>query len=151
MFRYDKNVKRVTLAGSPDNIGVIKFNETLGRMLGCGGEYVCPLNVDRKTFPYMCNVFNSVPKYIYVYCNIIENQIVGGGKYPLLRRVNIGDSVHDDRDSTISRIYDRIFYVPLKSKEFNTIQITIRQDGSGDFAPFGSGIVSATLHFLKQK
>lgn len=152
-FKYDSKLKRIIFRGHPSNKGALYFNKTLGHMLGYGGEYRCMLNGERKSpvpAPKMCNAYYSTPKYLYIYTDIVENQIVGGDKYCLLRNVNVGEQIHKtSRGETISRIYDTVFYIPLKSEEFDTIEVNIRQEGGGELAPFASGIVTISLHFRK--
>ena len=82
--------------------------------------------------------FNS----LYVYCDAAEAIPVGDTKAPLLRVVdaarNFGDLIH--------RLYTTPQYVPVSRKEFNTMEIYIR-DGTGRPVPFEFGKVIATLHF----
>ena len=61
---------------------------------------------------------------LLVYCNVVEPTVVGAFKVPLLRTVNI-----DGREGlTVSRIYQNIQYVPLHRKQFDTIEIDIKDD-----------------------
>ena len=68
---------------------------------------------------------------------------VGDIKAPLLRVVdaagNFGDTTH--------RLYMMPQYVPVSKKEFNTVEIDIRED-TGRPVPFEFGKVIATLHFV---
>ena len=82
--------------------------------------------------------FNS----LYVYCDAAEAIPVGDIKAPLLRVVdaagNFGDTIH--------RLYMTPQYVPVSRKEFNTVEIDIR-DHSGRSVPFEFGKTIVTLHF----
>ena len=84
--------------------------------------------------------FNS----LYVYCDAAEAIPVGDIKAPLLRVVdaagNFGDLIH--------RLYKTPQYVPVSRKEFNTVEIDIRDD-TGRPVPFEFGKVVATLHFRR--
>ena len=83
---------------------------------------------------------------LFVYCDVVEPTVVGDFKVPLLRTVNI-----DGREGLIvSRIYQNIQYVPLHRKQFDTIEIDIRDD-VGRKVPFERGKVIVTLHFRLRK
>ena len=77
---------------------------------------------------------------------VIDPTVVGDFKVPLLRSVNI-----DGRKGLIvSRIYQNIQYVPLHRKQFDTIEIDIRDD-VGRKVPFERGKVIVTLYFRLRK
>ena len=84
--------------------------------------------------------FNS----LYVYCDATEAIPVGYIKAPLLRVAdaagNFGDLIH--------RLYTTPQYVPVSRKEFNIVEIDIRDD-IGRPVPLEFGKVVATLHFRK--
>ena len=78
----------------------------------------------------------------YVYCDLVEPQIVGDIQAPLLKIVSVEGN---DRE-IINAHYSRTFYVPVIRQHFQTIQIDIRLH-SGDLVPFERGKVFVTLHF----
>ena len=86
--------------------------------------------------------FNS----LYVYCDAAEAISVGDIKAPLLRVVdaagNVGDLIH--------RLYTTPQYVPVSRKEFNTVEIDIRDD-TGRPVPFEFGKVVGILHFRRSR
>ena len=86
--------------------------------------------------------FNS----LYAYCDAAEAIPVGDIKDPLLRVVdaaeNFGDLIH--------RLYTTPQYVPVSKKEFNILEIDIRDD-TGRPVPFEFGKVVATLHFRRSR
>jgi len=63
-----------------------------------------------------------------------------------LRTVNIGGK----EGLTINRIYQNVQYVPLHRKQFDTVEIDIRDD-TGRRVPFERGKVVVTLHFRQRK
>ena len=71
---------------------------------------------------------------------------VGNIKAPLLRVVdaagNFGDLIHI--------LYSTPQYVPVSRKEFNTVEIDIRDD-SGNSVLFDFGKVVVTLHFRRSR
>ena len=79
---------------------------------------------------------------LYVYCDVAEHVVVGHSKAPLLRAVNVAGK----EGLTISKIYQTIQYVPVQKKQFESIEIDIRDD-AGRKVPFERGSVIVTLHF----
>jgi hypothetical protein len=83
---------------------------------------------------------------LFIYCDLVEPIVVGDAKVPLLRTVNIAG-----RESlTVSRIYQNVQYVPVHKKQFDTIELDIRDD-TGRKVPFERGKVIVTLHFRLRK
>ena len=83
---------------------------------------------------------------LYVYCDIVEPTVVGDVKVSLLRSVNISGK----HEETVDRIYETVHYVPLHRKQFDSIDINIR-DYTGRSVPFQRGKVIVTLHFRMKK
>ena len=83
---------------------------------------------------------------LYVYCDAAEAIPVGDIKAPLLRMVdaagNFGDLIH--------RLYTTLQYDSASKKEFNTLEIDIRDD-TGRPVPFEFGKVVGTLHFRRSR
>ena len=69
---------------------------------------------------------------------------VGDIKAPLLRVVDSGGGTGD----VVTRYYERPRYIPLQKKNFEAIQIVIRDD-LGEKIQFESGKVLLTLHFRR--
>jgi len=73
---------------------------------------------------------------LYVYCDIVENVIVGDSSTPLLRIVEV------TRDETRTRIHTVIntpLFVPIRKKSFDTIAIWIMTN-EGKPAPFPDNV-----------
>ena len=83
----------------------------------------------------------------YVYCDIVKASVVGDSYTKLLRTVNI---VPSDFGRSVQRIYDQPIYFPVDKKEFQTIEIDIKDD-TGKTLQFESGRVQVVLHFRKIK
>ena len=81
---------------------------------------------------------------LYVYGDLLHFSFVGDIKAPLLRVVNSGGETGE----VITRYYERPRYVPLQKKNFDSIQILIRDD-LGQKIQFESGKVLVTLHFRR--
>ena len=83
---------------------------------------------------------------LFVCCDVVEHVVVGDVKTPLLRTVNITGK----EGQTINRIFQTVQYVPVRRKQFSTIEINIRDD-TGRPVPFQRGEVIVTLHFWRKR
>ena len=81
---------------------------------------------------------------IYEYCNILEQVIAGDTLAPLLRIVDT-QGIHGDM---INKSFEHLKYVPIQIKNFDTIELDIR-DGYGEPVAFESGSLEVTLHFRR--
>ena len=83
---------------------------------------------------------------MFVYCDIVEPRIVGDTTASLLRIVPVEGQSGD----LITRIYENIHYIPIQRKQFQTLEIYIR-DHTGQKVPFERGTLNVTLHFRQRK
>ena len=81
---------------------------------------------------------------LYVYCSIMEHQLVGDVSAPLLRVLPI----RGNHGQTLSRTFQNIHYMPAKMGHVQNIEIDIR-DNVGDPVPFEAGRVVVVLHLRK--
>ena len=81
---------------------------------------------------------------IFVYCNIVQPQIIGNASVPLLRTIAVSGKSGD----VITKTFNNIQYVPVQTKSFENIEILLRTD-TGDPVPFERGKVIATQYFRK--
>ena len=79
---------------------------------------------------------------LFVYCDILEQVIVGDTKASLLRSL----SVSGKYGNIVREIYDKPMYVPIQKKHFESIEIDIRSD-FGEPVSFVNGKSSVKLHF----
>lgn len=82
---------------------------------------------------------------LYVYCDVIEKQIVGDSLAPLLRVL----STRSDLGQWVHKHYNNPHYRPVNNKNFETIRIYISND-IGEMASFDSGRSVVTLHFRRR-
>lgn len=82
---------------------------------------------------------------LYVYCNIVEEQIVGNSMVPLLKIV----PVEGRHGENVTKEYINPQYVPVYISHISDLLIRIRDD-AGEKVPFGRGRVQATLHFRRK-
>ena len=93
--------------------------------------------------PYVSDLFGITT--IYVYCNIVQPQIVGDSSSHLLRTIPVNGKSGD----VIAKTFTNIQYVPVQTKSFEDVEILLRDD-TGSPVPFERGKVIATLYFRKQ-
>ncbi len=115
------------------------------RMLSNRNVEFKPLSKKSFTVNRVCDLHRGFYS-LYVYCDVVEPTIVGDVKVPLLRTVNI--SAEDSL--TVSRLYQTVQYVPVHRRQFDTIEIDIRDD-TGRKVPFQRGKVIVSLHFRLKK
>ena len=82
---------------------------------------------------------------IYVYCNVVDTQIVGDVYAPLLRTV----AVKGEQGDVISEIFDRPHYVNVNTDEVSMLEINIKDDTGKDIS-FNFGKVLCKLHFRQK-
>ena len=107
-------------------------------MLGFGGtEPVIKKTTGR---PYTADL--TVVSTIYVYCDIVEPQIVGDTSAQLLKSIPVRGKFGD----VIAGTFINIQYVPIRTKSFEVVKVLLRSD-TGDPVPFERGKVVIKLHF----
>ena len=114
----------------------------IGRMsiiLGFGNN---DLKIITKTTvsPYVTDL--TVVSTIYVYCDIVEPQVVGDTSAQLLKSIPVEGRFGD----IITKTFPNIQYVPIQRKSFEDVEVLLRSD-TGDPVPFERGKVVTTLHF----
>lgn len=82
---------------------------------------------------------------LYVYCPVVEPRMVGDAFVPLLREIAIEGHSGD----VITKTYEKIHYIPLQHRRFETLDIYIRDD-TGKPVPFEWGKVVVTLCFRRR-
>ena len=85
---------------------------------------------------------NQCMEALYVYSSVVQPCIVGNSFVPLLKIVPITGK----HGEVVSKQFDKIYFVPLLTRQFGTVEIDIR-DYTGHSVPFERGKVTVTLHF----
>ena len=134
------------LLHNPD-FGKPIFHDNTGSRTDPRDQYIemSPLQDTYYTGDNVCDLQRGFYS-LYVYCDILEDVVVGDVKAPLLRTVNINGK----DDKMVSRIYQTVQYVTVQRRQFDTIEIDIRDD-TGRRVPFQRGKVIVTLHFRLRK
>ena len=110
----------------------------LSIILGFGGKDVMLKKTTES--PYVADL--TAVSTIYVYCDIVQPQIVGDKSAQLLKSIPAEGTFGD----IITKTFTNIQYVPIQKKLFEDVEILLRSD-TGDPVPFERGKVVTTLHF----
>lgn len=89
-------------------------------------------------------------RQMYIYCDIVESQIVGSNALKLLRVIPVSTAadIESNQDQQAKWEPQRVEYLKLSKKHFDTIEIEIR-NVLGLLYPFLRGKTVAKLHFRK--
>ena len=82
---------------------------------------------------------------IYLYCDLVESQIVGDVNAQLLKTVPVEGKFGDN----ITKTFINTQYVPIQTKSFENVEILLRTD-TGKPVPFERGKVVVTLYFRQR-
>ena len=134
----------------------VRFPLSLAYKLGFGGKAIPPLNSENMTAwlnvdylaPNTIDLYENL-KQMYIYCDVIEPQMVGSNALKLLRVVPMiaaAAAADDGREGKWEP--KRIQYVKLSKKYFESLEIQIRTP-LGSPMPFISGKSILILHFRK--
>ena len=149
-FTYQKDLKRVVVkVAEPRIVQEFYMSPLLSYMLGFEEAvvFVKPSGVIKSAIMAEYPVDLKAGFYaMYVYCDLVENQVVGNSLVPLLRTVTI-EGQHEE---VMCTIYNTPHYLPLARKEFDSIEISINDDQNKP-VKFQFGKVIVKLAFRKQK
>lgn len=93
------------------------------------------------------NIRLGLPSHMYVYCDLVEPQMVGDTVAPLLKIVNISTSSYIYGLHKSTSFIDP-HYVPVMNRSFDSVEIDLR-DSTGRHLPFHFGTSCVKLHFRK--
>jgi len=143
VWTFDYITKRVRYEMPTNILRNVKLSKKLQYMMGFekndlyNGIHIAEHAVDMK------GAFDT----LYVYCSIIENQIVGNTKVPLLRSVN---NTTGNFGELVERMYNFPYYIPVLKNELSVVEISIKGDDNKHI-PFEFGKTIVKLHFRKRK
>lgn len=89
----------------------------------------------------------GMPFQMYIYIDIIQDQIVGHTSAPLLRTIPV--NTLSSYGGVSSYRCDPPIYFDLKTKSFDTIEVNIRTH-TGEFLPFQHGTSTLLCHFKQR-
>ena len=122
----------------------IHFDDELYRMLGLKDK-----SVSESVRGHLPVDVNNGFYGMYVYCDIVQNQLVGDVSAPLLRVVPLQTSWITQGDM-IAHTFNTPHYVPIKTKNFEVVHVDIRKD-TGEKIPFQRGKLTIALHFRRTR
>ena len=111
-------------------------------ILGFGGKEIKIAKT--TTSPYVADL-HACTTTIYIYCVIVQPQVVGDTNAKLLRSVPVQGKIGE----VVTKTFTNIQYVPVQTKSFEDIEIILR-DEAGNSVPFEREKVLVTLHFKQQ-
>ncbi len=145
MLSYDKTYSRVRIKLDTTAIKGVVLGTPLQYMLGFGGKWSYTFSKAQVfgTYPPdLTSGFNT----LYVYCDLIQPQIVGNILAPLLRTV----AVSGEFGKTVDKIFLEPHYLPLRNKRFDTVQLSIKSD-QNESVKFNFGKSIIKLHLRRKR
>lgn len=143
--KYIKSENKVGFSVIGADVGNLYFSDSVRNILGFSHERIF-YAIDSVS-EYSANVNNGLPNQIYIYCDIIENNMVGDTTAPLLRAISVDKSNHVfGTGRTI--VFESPHYVPVMKRSFDTIDILLRSE-KGKPIPFAFGTSCVKLHFKR--
>jgi hypothetical protein len=153
-FDYNTRLNRVLLhIEEGDLVQKVRLSPMLAYMLGFGRANI---TVADKGWELLSNGeitrkadyppdMNAGLYAIYIYCDIVENQIVGNALVPLLAKVPVTGA----HDSIVHTVFSQPMYLPLLRQEIETVEVEIKDD-TNKLIEFQYGKVLLTLHFRRR-
>lgn len=146
MLNFDKIQNRVIMQvfenSDKSTIGVT-FSQNLLNILGFskkeGDYYSTGMVLEKPTD------INEGFSALYIYTDIVQDQIVGDVMVPLIRVVPFKNN--SKRNHTWVN-FNRVQYLSVLDRQTDSIEINIRRD-NGEVIPFQHGKVVVTLHFQR--
>jgi len=146
-FRTVVATKRAALKinSNAENIMGLKFSEPLDNMLGFDSTQLFRGNEEHKASQSIRLARNL--QSAYVYCDVLEQVLVGDTKAPLLRIVSRApsDQIFDGVEHVT---FNPVQYIPLQKKCFDTITVKLMTD-EGTPMPFSPGKSIVVLEFRR--
>jgi hypothetical protein len=154
-LRWDPITKRAVLKNQQLTMGGIAGSQPFQMFMGEKLRYM--LGFELNDFSQLTSGGSLIKaKYpvdlragldaLYIYCDLVTNQVVGHVLAPLLRVVAV-EGHHDD---IISKTYTTPHYLPVVKREFDTVEINIKDDRNAPVR-FLYGKTIVKLHFRKKK
>lgn len=140
-FRYDEVKQRIVFESDATIVRSVQVSPQIAYICGFSTPLLSGVTVASDPFDIRGGLST-----LYVYCDIIVPQIVGGSRAHLLRDVH----VNAKPGTVVQETFIDPHYLPILYKDINAIRIEVRGE-SGRLVPFRYGTVSAKLHFRKHR
>jgi len=93
------------------------------------------------------NRFHQRFERVYVYSSIVSERVVGDSMVPLIRSIPILDY----KDEIIYRLFEKPFYVPIKNRQFDVIEMLLSDERGREISFKTNTSTEITLHFRKRR
>ena len=100
---------------------------------------------DKKIIAPFCLDLNRGLHTFFIYCDIVQYQLVGDANVPLIRTIPVSGKNGD----VMVNSFDNVHYSGLGRSTFQDIQVHITDD-TGLRVPFEQGRVIVKLHFRRK-
>ena len=127
----------------------LAFSPALATILGVAAKQNPSKPREEDSFGWFASNVSDITRginYIMLYCDLLEHVPVGDTKAPLLRIVDANGT----NGEIVHRSYDEPRYIPLQKKNFDSIEMDLRDDLGSPIA-FENGKLVVTLHFRQTK
>lgn len=142
-FEYNRVTKRVSLTLNTP-LPMLGLSNRLALQLGYKPYTNLAVNQNGS---HPANIWVGLPSQMFIYCDIVEPQLVGDVLSPLVRIINISsDNYNYGCHKDV--IFSPAHYIPVMRKEFENLEIDIRTE-TGSPVPFEFGTLGLKLHFKK--
>ncbi len=145
MLSYNKTYSHVKIKLNTTAIKGMLLGMPLQYMLGFSGKWLhtfLKAQVFGKYPPDLSSGFYT----LYIYCNLIQPQIIGNVLAPLLRTV----AISGEFGNTMDKVFLEPHYLPLRNKWFNMIQLSIKSDQNKSVKfNFGKSIIKLHLRWKR--
>lgn len=152
-FTYDIDVitgSRMVEINTRMSVRKIEMSVTLALILGFDPKATNLKKNNKAIRP--ANIHAALPSHMYVYCDLVEPQLVGDTVAPLLKIVNIEtlSSVDGSYNYGANKVvhFTDPHYVPLVKTSFESVEIDLR-NSTGDKIPFHFGTTCMKVHFRR--
>lgn len=145
-FILNKASQRISASFETDSPVIsLRFSICLSLQLGFEPDEDVFSNRHGK---HPANVILGLPSQFFIYCDILEPQIVGDTNAKLLRVVSADNSKYMYGAQKM-KIFSPPHYIPVLKRGFENIEIDIRTE-TGESVPFSFGTVCVKLHFKRK-
>ena len=110
-------------------------------------NYLLFQNINKQYKSYVSDgvpSLTSLSSNIFIYSNIVSNEVVGNSQVPLLRAIRSTGQFGED----IQKVFISPYYKKVKQSEINEIEIKICDD-LGELVKFEYGTVFLVIHFRR--
>jgi len=145
-FKYNKDTDHVEVESSDSRQRkFVDLSLGLRAMLGFKLGEEC---LKEGPAPKPANLYANVRQQLFVYCDLVEPQLVGDSAECLLKTVGIEDITNFG--SLVVKTYDSPDYVPIQRTHFQTIELDIRTFDDKP-APFEFGPSLVKVHIRRAR